>query len=61
MVAKQRVNSLAATVYLIWNAKNRAIFDGELASMDDIVRRIQIVVLWCLTRELPGDRLPEEV
>lgn len=33
---------VAATVYHIWNARNRAIFDGEKPEVDDIFRKIVI-------------------
>lgn len=58
LLSKLRVNALVVTVYFIWNARNRAIFDGELASVDDILRRIQIVVLRCTpmgTNTLPRE------
>lgn len=58
MVAKQRVNALAAKVYLIWNARNRAIFDGESASLEAIVRRIQILVLRNAAMEAGHARAP---
>lgn len=47
-LAKARCNATAACVYFIWNARNRAVFEGKEASAEDIVRRIKIVVLRCL-------------
>lgn len=38
-------------MYFVWNARNQAIFDGEVASVDEIVRRIQIVVMRYATLE----------
>lgn len=47
-LAKLRLNALAATVYTLWNARNRVIFDGEKAFTHDLIRRIKITVLRCM-------------
>lgn len=46
-IAKARVNAVAACVYAIWNARNRAIFEGERPIVDDIIRKIMIVTCRC--------------
>ncbi|XP_073120838.1 uncharacterized protein [Henckelia pumila] len=40
-----RAMGLAACVYQVWNARNRAYFDNEDSDVDDMVRRIKILVL----------------
>lgn len=42
-------NATAACVYAIWTTRNRAIFEGEVPVAKDIVRKIQIVVLRCIS------------
>lgn len=46
-VAKMRCTSLAACVYHIWMARNRALFEGENTRIEDIIRKIQILTLRC--------------
>lgn len=46
-LAKLRSVALGATIYLLWNARNRALFEGEKVCIEDIVRKIQILTLRC--------------
>lgn len=52
-IAKVRATAVAACVYHIWNARNRAIFEGENASIDVVSRKVKIVVLQCLAMDSP--------
>lgn len=36
--------TVAATVYHIWNIRNRKLFDNVDADLDSVVRKIQIVI-----------------
>ncbi|XP_073061666.1 uncharacterized protein [Primulina eburnea] len=45
MLARLRASALAATVYHIWNARNRRMFDDEKPRIEDIVKTIKILVL----------------
>lgn len=53
-ISKLRSNALAATIYQIWNARNRALFENEAPVVEDIVRKIQIVVLRCVPKHMDG-------
>lgn len=50
-LAKARTSAVAASIYHIWNARNRAIFEGEKANIEVIPRKIKIVVLRCIPIE----------
>lgn len=47
-LAKTRCNVVATCVYFIWTARNRAIFEDEKPSVQDIVHKIKISVFRCL-------------
>lgn len=46
-MAKIRCSALAATIYNIWTVRTRAIFEGEKVDVEDMVRRIKIMVFRC--------------
>lgn len=44
ILAKMKNATVAATVYHIWNIRNRKLFDNVDADLDSVVRKIQIVI-----------------
>ncbi|XP_073060321.1 uncharacterized protein [Primulina eburnea] len=52
MLARLRASALAATVYHIWNARNRRMFDDEKPRIEDIVKTIKILVLRCIPNSM---------
>ncbi|XP_073271519.1 uncharacterized protein [Primulina huaijiensis] len=46
---KMRVTTLAATVYNVWNLRNRVIFEGEKPKIEDTIRKIQIHTYRCVS------------
>ncbi|XP_073024427.1 uncharacterized protein [Primulina eburnea] len=49
---RMRIMALAATVYHIWNARNRSMFENEDPRLQDMVKRIKIVVLRCIPNSI---------
>lgn len=48
-LARLRIMGLAATVYQIWNLRNRSIFENEDPDIDATTRKIQITILRCIS------------
>lgn len=43
-LAKMRVATIAATIYYIWDIRNRKVFENECLNLDSVVRKIQILI-----------------
>ncbi|XP_075479298.1 uncharacterized protein LOC142520182 [Primulina tabacum] len=48
MLNKLRLLACAATIYQIWNARNRAIFENETTCVEETIKKIKILCLHCL-------------
>ncbi|XP_073310971.1 uncharacterized protein [Primulina huaijiensis] len=47
-LAKMRITALSATVYQVWNLRNRVIFDNETPNVDAIFMKIKIHTYRCV-------------
>ncbi|XP_075473646.1 uncharacterized protein LOC142504743 [Primulina tabacum] len=45
VLSRMCITALAATVYNIWSARNRCIFDDDKPTIEDLVHRIKIFVI----------------
>lgn len=45
-LAKMRCTALAACVYHVWNARNRALLENEAPNIEDIHKKIKIMRTW---------------
>ncbi|XP_073298551.1 uncharacterized protein [Primulina huaijiensis] len=48
MLSRMRITALASTIYCIWNARNKKMFDDDTQQTDDLVRRVKINVFRCI-------------
>lgn len=48
MLSRLRCAALAACIYLIWNARNRALFDNEKADVAGISKKIKLLLFHCI-------------
>ncbi|XP_075508005.1 uncharacterized protein LOC142544859 isoform X1 [Primulina tabacum] len=47
-LSRMRITALASTVYFLWNARNKTMFEDDKPRVEDIVRRIKINVFRCI-------------
>ncbi|XP_075492649.1 uncharacterized protein LOC142530721 [Primulina tabacum] len=48
VLARMRLSALAAIIYTVWNARNMTMFDEEDHRIEDLVRKIKIIVFHCI-------------
>lgn len=48
-LAKLRCSALAACIYHIWNARNRSLFEQESPIIEDIIKKIKIILFRCMS------------
>lgn len=48
MLSKMRIAALAACIYQIWNARNRALFENEALRAKDIFKNTKLIIFGCI-------------